>query len=52
VPVVLVVVAALTVGGASVITARMTAAVEHAGADISLIDTFGIGTPRQVVPAG
>jgi acetyl esterase len=44
------VVAALTVAGASVITARMTAAVEHAGADVSLIDTFGIGTPRQVAP--
>jgi acetyl esterase/lipase len=47
---VLAVVAALTVAGASVITARMTAAVEHAGADISLIDTFGIGTPRQAPP--
>jgi len=44
---VLAVVAALTVAGSSVITARMTAAVEHAGADISLIDTFGIGMPRQ-----
>lgn len=47
---VLAVVAALTVAGASVITARMTAAVEHAGADISLIDTFGIGIPRQASP--
>jgi acetyl esterase len=47
---VLAVVAALTVAGASVITARMTAAVEHAGADISLIDTFGIGLPRQASP--
>jgi acetyl esterase/lipase len=47
---VLAVVAALTVASASVITARMTAAVEHAGADISLIDTFAIGTPRQVAP--
>jgi acetyl esterase/lipase len=47
---VLAVVAALTVAGASVITARMTAAVEHAGADISLIDTFGIGIQRQASP--
>jgi acetyl esterase/lipase len=47
---VLTVVAALTVAGASVIDARMIAAVEHAGADISLLDTFGIATPRQVAP--
>jgi acetyl esterase/lipase len=47
---VLALVAALTVAGASVIDARMIAAVEHAGADISLIDTFGIGTPRQAAP--
>ena len=46
----LTVVAALTVAGASVIDARMIAAVEHAGADISLLDTFGIATPRQVAP--
>jgi acetyl esterase len=44
---VLAVVAALTVAGASVIDARMVAAVEHAGADISLIDTFGVGVPKQ-----
>ena len=47
---VLAVVAALTVAGASAITARMTAAVEHAGADISLIDTFGVGAPKQAAP--
>ncbi|MEY2457696.1 MAG: hypothetical protein QOK06_2821 [Acidimicrobiaceae bacterium] len=47
---VLALVAALTVAGASVIDARMIAVVEHAGADISLIDTFGIGTPRQAAP--
>ena len=44
---VVVVIAALTVAGASVIDARMIAAVEHAGADISLIDTFGIGVPKH-----
>ncbi len=43
-------VAVLTVAGASVIDARMIAAVEHAGADISLIDTFGIGVPKQAAP--
>jgi acetyl esterase len=47
---VLAVVAVLTVAGASVITTRMTTAVEHAGADISLIDTFGIGAPREAAP--
>jgi acetyl esterase len=47
---VLAVVAALTVAGASVIDARMIAAVEHAGADISLIDTFGIGVPKHAAP--
>jgi acetyl esterase/lipase len=25
-------------------------AVEHAGADISLIDTFGLGAPKQAAP--
>jgi acetyl esterase/lipase len=44
---VVVVVAAVTVAGASVIDARMIAAVEHAGADISLIKTFGIGVPKH-----
>lgn len=39
--------AALTVAGAAVIDARMIAAVEHAGADISVIDTFGIGVPKS-----
>jgi acetyl esterase len=41
------VLAALTVAGASVIDAQMIAAVEHAGADISLVDTFGIGVPKH-----
>lgn len=49
---VLAVVAALTVAGASVIDARMIAAVEHAGADISLIDTFGVGVPKHAAPDG
>ena len=44
------VVAALTVVGASVIDARMIAAVEHAGADIDLIDTFGILAPKRAAP--
>jgi acetyl esterase len=44
---VLAVLAALTVAGAAVIDARMIAAVEHAGADISVIDTFGIGRPKS-----
>lgn len=47
---VLAVVATLTVAGAAVIDARMIAAVEHAGADISLIDTFGVGVPKQAPP--
>jgi acetyl esterase/lipase len=47
---VLAAVAALTVAGASVIDARMIATVERAGADISLIDTFGIGAPRHAAP--
>jgi acetyl esterase len=46
----LVVLTVLTLAGASVITARMTAAVEHAGADIDLIDTFGIGAPKSAKP--
>ncbi|HJT92021.1 MAG TPA: alpha/beta hydrolase [Mycobacterium sp.] len=46
----LIVLTVLTVVGASVITARMTAAVEHAGADIDFIETFGIGAPKSVKP--
>jgi acetyl esterase/lipase len=46
----LTVVAALTVAGAAVIDARMIAAVEQAGADIRLTDTFGIGVPRYAAP--
>lgn len=46
----LIAVAVLTVVGASVITVRMTAAVENAGADIDLIDTFGVGVPEVARP--
>jgi len=46
----LAVVAALAVAGASVIDARMIAAVEHAGADIDLIDTFGVGVQKYAAP--
>lgn len=46
----LAVIAVLTVAGASVIDARMILAVEHVGADISLLDTFGIGVPKQAAP--
>jgi len=47
VPMALAVVAALTVADASVIDARVIAAVEHAGADISLLETFGVGVPDR-----
>ena len=46
----LVVVSLLTIVGGSVVTARMTAAVEHAGADIDLIETFGVGQPKSARP--
>jgi acetyl esterase len=46
----LIALAVLTVVGPSVITDRMTAAVEHAGADIDLIDTFGIGAQNSAGP--
>jgi acetyl esterase len=46
----LAVLAALTLAAASIVNARMIAAVEHAGADISLIDTFGIGVPKHAAP--
>src|SRR5690242_5473284 len=44
------VVAALTVAGAVVIDARMIAAVQRAGADINVIDTFGVGVPEYAAP--
>lgn len=46
----LVVLSVLTIVGGSVITARMTTAVEHAGADIDLIKTFGIGQSESARP--
>lgn len=42
-----VVLAVVTVVGAGAITARMTAAVERAGADISLFDVFGVGVEKS-----
>ncbi len=47
----LIVLAVVTIAGASVITTRMTAAVEHAGADVDLIDTFGIGAKESAPDA-
>lgn len=46
----LTVVAVLAVAGASVITARMTAAVEAAGADIDLIGLFDIRPAQSAAP--
>jgi len=46
----LVILAAATLVGGSVIGARMTATVERAGADIDLVDTFGIGQDKWVPP--
>ena len=46
----LVVVSLLTIVGGSVVNARMTAAVEHAGADIDFIETFGVGQPKSARP--
>ncbi|BBY81306.1 alpha/beta hydrolase [Mycolicibacterium pulveris] len=46
----LTVAAVLALAGASVITARMTAAVEAAGADIDLVDMFGIGSANSAPP--
>jgi|RhiMetStandDraft_4_1073278.scaffolds.fasta_scaffold32625_2 acetyl esterase/lipase len=42
--------AVVTVVGAGVITGRMTAAVDRAGADISLFDAFGVGVAKSAVP--
>jgi acetyl esterase len=46
----LVVMAVLTVAGGSVVTARMVAAVENAGADIDLVETFGFWSKPTVEP--
>ncbi|GII26437.1 alpha/beta hydrolase [Planosporangium mesophilum] len=42
----LAILAVLAATGTTVITTRMTAAVEHAGADISLVRAFGTGFPK------
>lgn len=47
---VLVVVTVLTLVGATVVTARMTAAVERAGVDIDLADTLRVWTGATAVP--
>jgi acetyl esterase len=47
---VLVVLAVATLVGASVIGARMTATVERAGADIDLVDTFGMAQDKWAPP--
>jgi len=47
---VLVILAVATLVGASVIATRMTATVERAGADIDLVETFGIGQDKWVPP--
>jgi acetyl esterase/lipase len=44
----LVVLAVLTVAGGSVVTARMAAAVENAGADIDLVETFEVWSKPAV----
>jgi acetyl esterase/lipase len=46
----LVVIAVLALVGGAVITARMTTAVQRAGADINLVETFGVGVPRFATP--
>jgi acetyl esterase len=46
----LVAVAVLTIVGGSVVTARMVAAVENAGADIDLVDTFDVLSKQTAAP--
>lgn len=46
----LTVLAVLVLVGGSIITVRMTAAVERAGADINPIELFGIGAPKSQTP--
>ncbi|MCT7661430.1 alpha/beta hydrolase [Mycobacterium deserti] len=47
---VLTAVAILAAAGGVVATWRMVGAVERAGADISLVETFGLGSPRTAEP--
>ncbi|MDT5240291.1 MAG: acetyl esterase [Mycobacterium sp.] len=49
-PAALVVLALLTVAGGSMVTARMVAAVENAGADIDLVETFDVWSKPTVEP--
>ena len=49
-PATLVVVAVLTIVGGSVVTARMVATVEDAGADIDLVDTFDVWSKQTAAP--
>lgn len=46
----LVLVAVLTIVGGSVVTARMVATVEDAGADIDLVDTFDVWSKQTATP--
>lgn len=46
----LVIVAVLTVVGGSVVTARMVATVEAAGADVDLVETFDVWSKQTAVP--
>jgi acetyl esterase len=46
----LVVLAVLAIVGGSVVTARMVAAVEDAGADIDLVETFGVWSKQTAAP--
>jgi acetyl esterase/lipase len=49
-PATLVAVAVLTIVGGSVVTARMVAAVENAGAEIDLVDTFDVWSKQTAAP--
>jgi acetyl esterase/lipase len=46
----LVILAVLTIAGGSVVTARMVDTVEDAGADIDLVDTFGVWSKQAGAP--
>jgi acetyl esterase len=46
----LVVLAVLTIAGGSVVTARMVATVEDAGADIDVVDTFDVWSKQTATP--
>jgi acetyl esterase/lipase len=48
----LAILAVVTVVAAAIIDARMIAAVERAGVQVSVLDTFGIGAPKRAAPDG